>query len=79
MMLNVKIVVDSLAVENRADNLCQDTGSNPVKLLFLNIVMNFGGFLHSELVMRIKGDLVVHKPTTAIVYNATTKHSYFNG
>ena len=31
--------------------------------------MNFGGFLHSELVMRIKGDLVVHKPTTAIVYN----------
>ncbi len=72
-MLNVKIVVDSLAVENRADNLCQDTGSNPVKLLFLNIVMNFGGFLHSELVMRIKGDLVVHKPTTAIVYNVTTK------
>jgi hypothetical protein len=31
--------------------------------------MNFGGFLHSELVMRIMGDLVVHKPTTAIVYN----------
>ena len=43
-MLNVKIVVDSLAVENKLDSLWQDAGSNPVKLLFLNIVMNFSRY-----------------------------------
>jgi len=39
--------------------------------------MNFGGFLHSELVMRIMGDLVVNKPTTAIVYNVEA-NNFFN-
>lgn len=41
------------------------------------IFKSFGGFPHSELVMYIKGDLVVHKPTTAIVYNDIGKYCYY--